>query len=75
MIGKFCATAAFSTVYVVTSEIFPTVIRNAAMGGGSMCARVGGMVAPYIAGLVRFFITVFKVYRNTAGHTTFLKRH
>ncbi|XP_064613633.1 organic cation transporter protein-like [Liolophura sinensis] len=51
MIGKFSATAAFSTVYVVTSEIFPTVIRNAAMGGRSMCARIGGMVAPYIADL------------------------
>ncbi|KAK3752717.1 hypothetical protein QZH41_018692 [Actinostola sp. cb2023] len=48
MFGKFCDTAAFSTIYLYTAELYPTVIRNTAMGTASMCARAGGIVAPYI---------------------------
>ncbi|CAB1316752.1 unnamed protein product [Coregonus sp. 'balchen'] len=42
MVGKFGITAAFCVVYAVTSELFPTVVRNMAMGtlailGGLFC--------------------------------------
>ncbi|XP_060594048.1 organic cation transporter protein-like isoform X2 [Ruditapes philippinarum] len=53
MLGKIGASAAFSMVYVYSAELFPTVVRNAGMGSSSCMARVGGMIAPYIADLDR----------------------
>ncbi|KAL4222696.1 hypothetical protein ACF0H5_018737 [Mactra antiquata] len=53
MIAKFGASAAFSTVYIYTGELYPTSVRNSAMGSSSMMARVGGMIAPYVADLDR----------------------
>ncbi|XP_076237791.1 organic cation transporter protein-like [Calliopsis andreniformis] len=39
----------FPTVYLYSSEAFPTVVRNLGVGLGSICARTGSMIAPYIA--------------------------
>ncbi|WAR07606.1 ORCT-like protein [Mya arenaria] len=49
IVGKLCITGAFDTVYILSAEIFPTVVRNAGMGTSSAIARVGSMIAPYIA--------------------------
>lgn len=51
MLGKIGAAAAFAVIYVWSAELYPTVVRNAGMGASSSCARVGGMVSPYIADL------------------------
>ncbi|XP_045196377.2 organic cation transporter protein-like [Mercenaria mercenaria] len=48
LIGRLCVTAAFSIVYIHSVELFPTVVRNAGMGGASVFARAGTMIAPYI---------------------------
>lgn len=48
MLGKFGITSAFCIVYTVSSELFPTVIRNTAMGCCSMAARVGTIISPFI---------------------------
>ncbi|XP_071800980.1 organic cation transporter protein-like [Asterias amurensis] len=48
MIGKFCITASFATIYVVSGEIFPTPVRSAGMGLSSTAARVAGILSPYI---------------------------
>lgn len=48
MIGKFCILSTFLTIYVFTAELFPTVIRNTAVGVSSMMARIGAILAPYI---------------------------
>ncbi|XP_073711618.1 solute carrier family 22 member 6-A [Misgurnus anguillicaudatus] len=49
MMGKFGITASFSIVYIYSAEIFPTVIRQNGIGMCSMCARVGGVIAPIIS--------------------------
>ncbi|NXU44510.1 S22AD protein, partial [Drymodes brunneopygia] len=46
--GKFTATATFSTTYVYTAELFPTIIRQTGTGLCSMSARVAGILAPLI---------------------------
>ncbi|KFQ52320.1 Solute carrier family 22 member 13, partial [Nestor notabilis] len=42
VIGKLTATASFSTSYVYSAELFPTVIRQTGVGLCSMSARLGG---------------------------------
>ncbi|KAK9878401.1 hypothetical protein WA026_021708 [Henosepilachna vigintioctopunctata] len=48
MIGKLAVTSAYGTIYIFSTEQFPTVIRNAGLGAGSTCARFGSIMAPYI---------------------------
>nr|XP_033494561.1 solute carrier family 22 member 4-like [Epinephelus lanceolatus] len=54
ILGKFAITSAFCVVYSTTSELFPTVIRNTAMGCCSMAARIGTIVSPFIIYLGRY---------------------
>jgi len=45
LIGKFGASASFFVVYLYTAELFPTGIRNQAVGACSLVARIGGITA------------------------------
>ncbi|XP_027805480.2 solute carrier family 22 member 4 isoform X1 [Marmota flaviventris] len=47
MLGKFGVTSAFSMLYVFTAELYPTLVRNMAVGITSMASRVGSIIAPY----------------------------
>ncbi|XP_069134584.1 organic cation transporter protein-like isoform X2 [Argopecten irradians] len=51
VIGKMGASGAFGSIYVISGEVFPTVVRNGGVGASSSFARIGSMVAPYIAKL------------------------
>ncbi|XP_014892976.1 solute carrier family 22 member 4-like isoform X1 [Poecilia latipinna] len=55
MLGKFGVTAAFCVVYSVTTELFPTVIRNTAMGCCSMAARIATIISPFIIYLGKYY--------------------
>lgn len=48
MVGKLAITSSYGVVYIFSTEQFPTVIRNAGLGAGSTCARLGSVIAPYI---------------------------
>ncbi|KYM96439.1 WD repeat and HMG-box DNA-binding protein 1 [Cyphomyrmex costatus] len=39
----------FPTVYLYSCEVFPTVVRNVGVGLGSTSARIGSIIAPFIA--------------------------
>ena len=39
----------FQTLYVYTSEVYPTKLRALAMGTHSGCCRFGAMLTPYVA--------------------------
>jgi len=45
LIGKFGASAVWGIVFVYTAEMFPTVIRNQAVGACSLVARIGGVIS------------------------------
>ncbi|XP_076024724.1 organic cation/carnitine transporter 2-like [Genypterus blacodes] len=47
MMGKFALTIAYAIVYAYTVELYPTVLRNTALGVCSMVGRLGAITAPY----------------------------
>ncbi|XP_069998962.1 organic cation transporter protein-like [Penaeus vannamei] len=55
LVGKFGIAAAFAIVYVYSAEIFPTEYRSVGIGACSMCARIGGIVAPFVASLAHTY--------------------
>uniref|UniRef100_A0A1I8ABV5 MFS domain-containing protein n=1 Tax=Steinernema glaseri TaxID=37863 RepID=A0A1I8ABV5_9BILA len=49
LISKIFIQGAFNMLYIFTSEMYPTVIRNTAVGFNSMMARVGSGISSYVA--------------------------
>ncbi|CAI9729433.1 organic cation transporter protein-like isoform X1 [Octopus vulgaris] len=48
LVGKFAISSSFAIIFNLTTELFPTVVRNSALGLSSSVGRVGSMLAPYI---------------------------
>lgn len=51
--AKFWIMISFDGVFIYSSELFPTVIRNLGMGTSSCAARIGSFLSPYIIFLER----------------------
>lgn len=58
MLGKLTIAGSFAVIYNYSAELFPTVVRNSAMGLGSMCARLSGALTPLIVLLDSFDPTI-----------------
>ncbi|XP_049885643.1 organic cation transporter protein-like [Pectinophora gossypiella] len=50
-IGNGFASVAATCIYIYSSELFPTVVRNMGVGVSSTAMRVGSMIAPFVASL------------------------
>eukprot|EP00253_Pinus_taeda_P027367 PITA_27367 len=48
LVGIFGAAGMYNLVYVYTCELFPTVVRNAALGLASQTGKIGAIVAPLV---------------------------
>jgi Na+/melibiose symporter-like transporter len=48
MLGKMAIAGSFAITYNYTAELFPTVVRNSAVGLGACSARFSGMLTPMI---------------------------
>ncbi|XP_064143966.1 organic anion transporter 3 [Loxodonta africana] len=46
--GKGCLSSSFSCLFLYTSELYPTVIRQTGLGLSNLWARVGSMMAPVV---------------------------
>ncbi len=51
VLGRVCAMGTLAICYVYSAEVYPTVIRNIGLGSSSFWARVGPMIAPFVASL------------------------
>ncbi|XP_025024064.1 solute carrier family 22 member 13 isoform X2 [Python bivittatus] len=54
VIGKSALGASFSTTYLFSAEIFPTIVRQSSLGLCSMSARVAGIIAPLVSLLEKY---------------------
>ncbi|XP_069023786.1 solute carrier family 22 member 7-like [Embiotoca jacksoni] len=72
-LGKMFAEAAFTTIYLYTAELYPTVMRQNGLGYCSFIARLGVSVSPLIILLEEVWVhlpsTVFSLVAFAAGLT------
>nr|XP_040575273.1 organic cation transporter protein-like isoform X2 [Lepeophtheirus salmonis] len=72
MSGKFLISMTFAIAYLYTAELFPTPVRNVAVGAASTFARIGSMIVPYIVDLLgaahaAIPVIIFGIVSFTAG--------
>ena len=52
LLGKFSVAGSFSVIYLYSAELFPTQVRNVALGVVTIGARLGGIMAPIVLMMV-----------------------
>lgn len=59
MLGRFGVSSVYAIITLYTSELFPTEIRNSAVGASSTMGHVGSMAAPFA---VDFLVDLLTYY-------------
>lgn len=76
LLGKVCAACGFGVVYVYSTELFPTVIRNQAVGLCSLSARIGAVAAILLKNLNVYWapapVVIMGVIATVAGCLGFI---
>ena len=65
LLGKFGASIVMTSIYLYTSELYPTQYRHSLLGFSSMIGRIGSIAAPLTPSLVSLkstFHLFFKIY-------------
>ncbi|XP_067119501.1 organic cation transporter protein-like [Centruroides vittatus] len=48
VVSRFSLSVSFSSLYLLSSEIYPTVVRNVGLGSCSTVGRIGAIAAPFM---------------------------
>lgn len=56
LLAKLCAAAIFNSIFLYTTELYPTNIRNSALGSCSTIGRIGGVSALLLGGLRQIWV-------------------
>ena len=44
--------AVWAVMFVITPEVYPTTLRARGLGAANMLDRIGGMIGPFVGGIV-----------------------
>ena len=50
LVGRIFVCGVFAVLYVHTPEMFPTEVRNVAIGSASTAGRTAGLIAAFVGG-------------------------
>ncbi|XP_029643937.1 organic cation transporter protein-like [Octopus sinensis] len=71
VLGKLGISAAYGSIYLLSAEIFPTVVRVNGIGIASVSSRIGGIAAPFILQLSSYVkwlpLSIYGVLSVAAG--------
>lgn len=56
LVGKIGIAGAYCFIFVVFTELMPTVVRNTGLGIVSTAARIGSIICPYVVYIGKCFL-------------------
>jgi len=79
ILGKAFITVSYSSIYVVTTDTYPTCVRAAGLGLGASMARLGSTASPFVGGILvsiimdcieyEMWIWLFRLIREMVSHS------